>query len=130
MIRVGVLAAALAGCAPRPAAPPAPVRIQLVPMPVAAPAAALAPTANAPSAAAILRDTAALQDQATAYVARRDSKPAVIDQLTALTTQVRSAVQRMQANRSRAGYRRQDVTTARAAADGLAAYLHTAAGVK
>ena len=71
-----------------------------------------------------------MQDQATAYVARRDSKPAVIDQLTALTMQARSAVKRMQAHKTRAGYQRADVTTARVAADALAAYLHTAAGVK
>ena len=77
--------------------------------------------------AAIVRDVGALRDQAFRYVARKDSKPWVIDQLSMLTLQTRHAVERVQAGRTEAGYRQSDIVAARVAADALAAFLQTAA---
>jgi len=119
-----VLAGLMAGCAPsRPVggSPPGPA-IVLDPAPAAAHG-TVRTALGAVSPAAVVRDTATLKDQATRYVARRDSNPVVIDRLTTLTLQARRAVQRMQAGRTVHGYRQQDVVAARAAADVLAAFL-------
>lgn len=87
------------------------------------------PLDNATSvpANAVIRDTRALQRQATTYVVRKDSKPEVIDTLSTLTLQTRQAVGRMQAHRAGHVYRPADVTAARVAADLLAAFLQTQA---
>ncbi len=117
----GLLAGALPGCAPpdMPAAPAAPA-IVLAPPPAQRP-----PPPGAASAATVARDAAVLRRLATRYVVRRDANPAVIDRLSTLTLQTRRAVERMQATRTRAGYRPADVAAARAAADTLAAFLQT-----
>ncbi len=86
-----------------------------------------APTVGTDSPAAVIRDNAALRDQATKYVASPRSKPAVVDRLTTLTLQATQATQRLQAGRTRRGFRATDVAAARVAADALAAYLQTQA---
>ena len=93
--------------------------------PVAVPQRRVVPLPVADSPAAVIRDNAALRDQATNYVASSRSKPAVIDRLTTLTLQATQALQRLRARRTRAGYRAPDVLAARVAADALAAYLQT-----
>ena len=121
-----LLAALALGCTPLDPAvrpPPGPV---IVLNPVSAPTAGpsrIPP--GAPPVAAVVRDTAALRGQATRYVVRRDANPAVIDRLTTLTLQSRRAVERLQAMRTRHGYRQEDVIAARVAADTLAAFLQT-----
>ncbi len=119
-----LLAAFAIGCTPGPAMQPSAPFIVLNPAP--------APTAGpsrippgAPPVAAVVRDTAALRGQATRYVVRRDANPAVIDRLTTLTLQSRRAIERLQAMRTRHGYRQEDVIAARVAADTLAAFLQT-----
>ena len=118
-----ILVALLASCA-GPAAVEAPVGPLIVlhpPKPAARPRPA-APAKPADSPAAVTRDTDALQDQATQYVVRRDSKPAVIDRLASLTLQARRA-----ASRARRTKRPADVIAARVAADALAAVIATQA---
>lgn len=126
MKRLVLLAAGLAlGCTPSGLVQDKPLGPAIVLTPPApAPAPPRAATGTL-SPAAVVRDTAALRGQATRYVVRRDSNPAVIDQLTTLTLQARRAVERMQAMRTRAGYRQGDVIAARTAADSLAAFLQT-----
>ena len=119
-----LLAALTLGCTPGPAVRPSAPYIVL--NPPSAPAAGpsrLPP--GAPPVAAVVRDTAALRGQATRYVVRRDANPAVIDRLTTLTLQSRRAIERLQAMRTRHGYRPEDVIAARVAADTLAAFLQT-----
>lgn len=122
MRRTVVLAAMVAGCTALPPAPkPVGPFITLAPPKSAALHRPSVPhTGDSP--AAVVRDTDALQEQATQYVVRRDSKPAVIDRLATLTFQTRAA-----AARARASRRAADVTAARVAADGLAAFLATQA---
>lgn len=120
MNRVLVLAALLAGCAaPTPPEPAGPFIVLNPPKPVAR-RPVVPHTGDSP--AAVVRDTEALQDQATRYVVRRDARPAVIDRLSTMTLQARRA-----AARARATHRPADVTAARVAADALAAYIATQA---
>lgn len=119
-----LLAGALPGCAA--VAPDTPV-ISEAPAVVLAPPAPLPAPPGAASAATVAREAAVLRRLATRYVVRRDANPAVIDRLSALTLQARRAVERMQATRTRAGFRPTDVAAARAAADTLAAFLQTEA---
>ena len=115
-----ILVALLAGCAgPAAIKPPEGPFIVLNPP---KPARRAPQAAQSDSPAAVVRDTNALQDQATSYVVRRDARPAVIDRLSTLTLQARRA-----ATRARATHRTSDVTAARVAADALAAYLQTQA---
>ena len=123
MIRRIALALAVAGCAAKPPAPPGPF-IKLEP-PKAAPAPLPAQAATAAPAAAIRRDTAALESQVRGYVRRPDSKAETINELSTLLLQTRRAVGRMEANRRHGVFRTPDITAARVAADGLAAYLQT-----
>lgn len=116
-----VVLGCLAGCAAPPAAP-VPSGLPIVLAPPMPRVAALDPVA-AKAAVAVERDTAALSRQATRYVVRRDSKPELIDRLAVLVTQMRSAVDRMRAGKTRAGYRPGDVVAARVAADALAAFI-------
>lgn len=121
-----LLAALAMGCTPTGPAVLAPLGPVIVLNPAPAPAAGpsrVPPGAASP--AAVVRDTAALRGQATRYVVRRDANPAVIDHLTTLTLQSRRAVERLQAMRTRRGYRQEDVIAARVAADTLAAFLQT-----
>lgn len=118
-----ILAALLAGCAaPADVEAPAGPFIVLDPPKAAKPRPAAAVPHTGDSPAAVTRDAAALQEQATAYVVRRDSKPAVIDRLAALTLQARRA-----ADRARDTRRPADVIAARVAADALAAVIATQA---
>jgi len=122
-----MLAGVLLGCAatPKPRELPGPVIVLTPPQPTRA---RMPPDAVASSRAAlVLRDTAALQRQATRYVARRDSRPEVTDHLTTLTLQARQSIERMQRGRAHAAYRPADVVAARVAADALAAFLQTQA---
>ena len=124
--RILLLAALALGCTPTGPAVLAPSGPVIVLNP--APAASIGlPRVHpgAASPAAVVRDTAALRGQATRYVVRRDANPAVIDHLTTLTLQSRRAVERLQAMRTRRGYRQEDVIAARVAADTLAAFLQT-----
>lgn len=119
-----LLAGVLPGCGGAPGTgvvPEAPA-IVLAPPPAPPP-----PPPGAASAATVAREAAALRRLATRYVVRRDANPAVIDRLSTLTLQARRAVERMQATRTRSGFRPADVAAARAAADTLAAFLQTEA---
>ena len=113
---VAMLVIAIVGCQadapPQPAGPP----IVLVPPPAAA-----APTPATAAAVVLLRDTNALQSKVTRYVFRKGAKSEVIDQLTEPTAAMTAALGRLQARKTRAGYRLSDVIAARAAADALAA---------
>jgi len=121
-----LLAALALGCTPLGPAVRAPSGPVIVLNPVSAPTAGPSRVPpGAPPVAAVVRDTAALRGQATRYVVRRDANPAVIDRLTTLTLQSRRAVERLQAMRTRHGYRQEDVIAARVAADTLAAFLQT-----
>lgn len=117
-----LLTAVLSGCMPASAPPEAPAGPVIVLTP---PAPGTRAPPGAASAAVVARDTAALRSLATRYVVRRDANPAVIDRLSTLTLQARRAVERMQASRTRAGYRQADVVAARVAADTLGAFLQT-----
>lgn len=115
-----ILSAALAGCAApaTPALPEPTPAISIQPAP--ARLRPVSPAKGKDSPAAVTRDTEALQDQATQYVIRKDSQPAVIDQLSAMTRLARRA-----ASHARASRRAADIIAARSAADSLAAYINT-----
>ncbi len=116
LVLVGLLASCAPSAAPKP--PAGPFIVLNPPKPLhRVPA---SPAGDSP--AAVVRDTEALQDQATRYVVRRDSEPAVIDRLSTLTFQARRA-----AARARVTKRQADVTAARVAADALAALIATRA---
>jgi hypothetical protein len=125
--------ALLAGCATTDDAVSTPTTPPLNPNPVAEPATPrkIAPPANAATAeaaaAALARDSAALQDQATTYVTGSHSQTQVIDQLTILTMRSNLAMDKMETNRVGKVYRKADIAEARAAADALAAYMHSRA---
>ena len=107
--------------------PPGPyVALQPRPTPAAPVRAEAGVIASAP-AAAVRRDTAALESQARRYVRRPDSKPEVINELSVLLLQTTRAVSRMEGNRMRKAYRASDVIAARVSADALAAFLQVQA---
>ncbi len=124
-----LLAVSAAGCTRTPSAGDANLSFgpAIVLSPAAVPQRHAPPSSATDSPAAVIRDNAALREQATKYVASPRSKAAVIDRLTTLTLQATQTVQRLRAGRTRRGYRATDVMAARVAADALAAYLQTQA---
>ena len=123
-----LLAALAAGCTlSSPTSDNLPSGPPIVLSPTAVPPRRAALPVATDSPAAVIRDNAALRDQATKYVASPRSKPAVIDRLTTLTLQATQTVQRLRTGRTQRGYRATDVAAARVAADALAAYLQTQA---
>lgn len=111
----------LAGCAaePVPVPPPAPPVVEelapIVPPPVTVP--------DTVASKLVKRDTAAVQQQARAFIVRPSADVEAVVTLAPLTRRVNVALAVMELHHTRRGYRPADVAAARAAADAVAAFL-------
>ncbi len=126
-LRAFFLALVVASCARHPAKAP-----ELhFPTPLAAPVVivekppvpphVVAP--SEPSPDAVLKDSETYRDEATRYVAWKNSKPANIETLTSMTAAVTDAIHAMKASRAHGHYDPVKVIAARAAVDALREFL-------
>lgn len=118
LFRLFVACVALASCAapalPLPPVPPPPAAV--APRPVAA--------ASPAASRSIMRDSAALRQQAGRFVVLPSVATDDLEALDPLTRGLGAALNRMEVRRTPRGYRRDDVALARARADELARFLN------
>lgn len=116
----------LAGCTAAPVKLPPPVIVHAAPEVIVVHVPVRAATtipALSPVPAALLRDSAVVEAQATRYVAGTKSKPANNYTIALLTAKVSHAVSAMKASERHGRYDAKTILAARAKLDALAAYI-------